>query len=150
MDADLKNHINKGFKTFEVFSKLKDFVDDIEAIETKSSEQRAIIAKSQSVVDELMLRKESLSKEIRDAEATALSIIEEAKREALEIVEKAKDQKSETVKKEKELVEKSRAKLLSVQVEIDSLSKEMVPLRHERDTIMSEIEIVKDKFRKMI
>lgn len=150
MDADLKNHINKGFKTFEVFSKLKDFVDDIDAVESQVSEQKKYILNAQAEID-LLVRKQVEAKEvIKNIEDSGALIIEEAKREALEIVEKAKNQKNEIAKKEKAESEKAKYKITELQKEIDLLSKEIVPLRHERDTIVSEIETVKDKFRKMI
>lgn len=150
MDADLKNHILKGYKTFEVFDKLKSFVEEIDLIESKANEQKIRISKAQSEIDKLVSKQEDIKSENLKLSMDAQDLLDKAKAEAADIISKAKASKENTAKSEKKMYDDARKKLIELQSEIDELNKEIIPLRDEKESITAEIEKVKDKFRKMI
>ena len=78
MDADLKNEISKGLKTFRVFEKLADFVDNVSSMDNEILERSVSIKKLQAQQNEWIEKNKQANDDYLEAQKKALSIVSEA------------------------------------------------------------------------
>jgi len=71
MDADLKNEISKGFKTFKVFEKLNQFMGDFESAEQKLAETKARVEDMVSKEASILSRHATAAADSQNAAARA-------------------------------------------------------------------------------